>query len=51
MCDSESHQLNIRDTCGVFADTLENKIATHLSQLVLIVLLLGDYLEIIWLEL
>ena len=46
MCDFESHQSNIRDTCGVFADTLENKIAIHLSQLVLIAPLLATTWEL-----
>ena len=51
MRDFKSHQSNTRHTCGVFPDTLENGIVTHLSQIVLIVPLLGDYLEIIWFEL
>ena len=51
MCVFQSHQSNNRHTFGVFVDTLENEIATHLSQIVLIVPLFGDHLEIIWFEL
>ena len=51
MYDFQSHQSYNRHTFGASADISENKVAPHLSQLVLIVALLGGYLEILWFEL
>ena len=51
MWDFQSHQSNTRHTFSIFADTPENEIANHLSQFVLIMALLGGFLEILWFEL